>query len=96
MVTSVFPLSAFSLAFPLNADDINCIILFGEPSGSGSVGSPSSCIYWIVFMVSLSGDVPGKNALNAKIGEGMGLRFGNFFIVSISNKISSTKLLHFL
>ena len=47
-------------------------------------------------MVSLSGDVPGKNALNAKIGEGMGLRFGNFFIVSISNKISSTKLLHFL
>ena len=39
MVTSVFPLSAFSLAFPLNADDINCIILFGEPSGSGSVGS---------------------------------------------------------
>lgn len=47
-------------------------------------------------MVSLSGDVPGKNALNAKIGDGIGLTPGVLFMVSINNKIVSIKLLHFL
>ena len=47
-------------------------------------------------MVDLSGDVPGKNALNAKIGDGMDLPPDVLFIVSINNKIESIKLLHFL
>ena len=51
-------------------------------------------------MVSLSVDVPGKNALKAKIGTGIttfgNLIYGTFFISSINALTSSITLLHFL